>query len=75
MIFFAEFSSKTSPVLVMIEGGNLSSARVKCKAELGEMVSFHSLVLFPLGTSSQAKDSIVTRHPQKGTPPRVIISK
>lgn len=69
MIFFAEFSSKTSPVLVMMEGGNLSSARVKYKAELGEMVSFHSSVLFPLGTSSQAKDSSHTHHPQKRTPP------
>lgn len=32
----AEFSSNTSPLLVMMEGGNLSSGRVKHKAELGD---------------------------------------
>lgn len=35
-IVFAEFSSNTSPLLVMMEGGDLSSGRVKHKAELGD---------------------------------------
>lgn len=35
VIVFAEFSSNTSPLLVVMEGGSLSSGRVKHKAELG----------------------------------------